>query len=40
LGYNTLTLVDGTGNLGTTPAIPTTTAGSAGGAGGTCTFSS
>lgn len=40
LGYNTITVVDGTTNLGTTPAIPVTTTGSAGGAGGTCTFSS
>jgi hypothetical protein len=40
LGYNTVTVVDGTANLGAVPAIPATTAGSTGGAGGTCTFSS
>lgn len=40
LGSNTITVVDGTANLGTIPAIPVTTTGSAGGAGGTCTFSS
>jgi len=40
LGANTITVVDGTTNLGTTPAIPVTITGSAGGAGGTCTFSS
>ena len=40
LGAGTITLVDGTGNLGATPAIPATTTGSAGSTGGTCTYSS
>lgn len=40
LGYNTITVVDGTTNLGTVATIPVTTTGSLGGAGGTCTFSS
>ena len=40
LSNNTITVVDGTGNLSATPTIPTTTTGSTGSAGGTCTFSS
>ena len=34
----TITQVNGLTNAGTTPAIPTTTTGSTGGAGGTCTY--
>lgn len=34
----TITQVNGLTNAGTTPAIPTTATGSAGGAGGTCTY--
>ena len=34
----TITQVNGLTNTGTTPAIPTTATGSAGGAGGTCTY--
>ena len=40
LGGNTITQVDGTSNAAATPTVPTTTAGSPGTAGGTCTFSS